>query len=134
METAPNSVSHYYTKAPEQSCICTPVKKQSCKSARKARIYGHFDKKNLHCNPDTHCIKIAVQARLLQGISRWFPPFSRLGQATERLFARPDLPAVGQSPRPGAALRGAIPWGSDHRSAGPRDSSDPQSRSLQGRS
>ena len=29
--------------------------------SENARNYWHFDKKELHRNPDTHCIKIAVQ-------------------------------------------------------------------------
>ena len=39
----------------------THFQKQSCKSVEKARHYGLFDKKELHRNPDTHCIIIAVQ-------------------------------------------------------------------------
>ena len=71
----------------EQSCNSASFKKQSCKSAegstpvetifrdsRRGRREGlscngaqkrlrrkGFDKKELHRNPDTHCIKIAVQ-------------------------------------------------------------------------
>ena len=33
----------------------------SCKSARKRLWHKGFDKKELHRNPDTHRIKIAVQ-------------------------------------------------------------------------
>ena len=39
----------------------THFQKQSCKSVEKPRHYGLFDIKELHRNPDTHCIKIAVQ-------------------------------------------------------------------------
>ena len=81
------AVSHFCTIAPvspDQSCKSAPVKKaivqrfeaifadqsdipkegqkeQSCKGAEKARSYGLFDKKELHRNPDTHCIIIAMQ-------------------------------------------------------------------------
>ena len=93
-------------ESPEQSCKSAPFKKQSCKSAegstpvetvyrgfrrgwkeelscnsaRKRLWRKCFDKKELHRNPDTHCIKIAVQLwcgrRDLKSLERVLRDFS----------------------------------------------------------